>query len=31
MERTLGILAGERRLVRQSGPLPCDERGAPLP
>ena len=30
MERTLGLLARERRLVAQSGPLPCNERGAPL-
>jgi hypothetical protein len=29
MERTLGLLAQERRLVGQSGPLPCDESGAP--
>ena len=29
MERTLALLAQERRLVGQSGPLPCDERGAP--
>jgi uncharacterized membrane protein len=28
MERTLGLLARERRLVGQSGPLPCNERGA---
>ena len=27
MERTLGLLAQERRLVGQSGPLPCDESG----
>ena len=27
MERTLGQLARERRLVAQSGPLPCNERG----
>jgi hypothetical protein len=30
MERTLGLLAQERRLVGQSGPLPCDESGAPI-
>ena len=29
MERTLGVLAQERRLVGQSGPLPCDASGAP--
>jgi hypothetical protein len=29
MERTLAILAQERRLVGQSGPLPCDGNGAP--
>jgi hypothetical protein len=29
MERTLGVLARERRLVGQSGPLPCDASGAP--
>jgi hypothetical protein len=29
MERTLGLLARERRLVGQSGPLPCNESGAP--
>lgn len=29
MERTLALLGQERRLVGQSGPLPCDERGAP--
>jgi hypothetical protein len=29
MERTLGLLAQERRLVGQSGPLPCNESGAP--
>jgi hypothetical protein len=29
MERTLALLAQERRLVGQSGPLPCDEKGAP--
>jgi len=29
MERTLGVLARERRLVGQSGPLPCDGSGAP--
>jgi hypothetical protein len=29
MERTLAILAQERRLVGQSGPLPCDGSGAP--
>lgn len=29
MERTLGQLAQERRLVGQSGPLPCDESGVP--
>jgi len=29
MERTLGVLARERRLVGQSGPLPCDRSGAP--
>ena len=28
MERTLGVLARERRLVGQSGPLPCDGSGA---
>jgi hypothetical protein len=28
MERTLGLLARERGLVGQSGPRPCDERGA---
>lgn len=28
MERTLGLLAQERKLVSQSGPLPCDESGA---
>jgi hypothetical protein len=28
MERTLGLLVQERRLVSQSGPLPCDESGA---
>jgi hypothetical protein len=28
MERTLGLLVQERRLVGQSGPLPCDENGA---
>ncbi|MGZ4301395.1 MAG: hypothetical protein ACXVR9_09070 [Gaiellaceae bacterium] len=26
---TLGVLARERRLVGQSGPLPCDASGAP--
>lgn len=30
MERTLGQLARERRLVGQNGPLPCDERGVAL-
>ena len=30
MERTLGVLARERRLVGQSGPLPCDEKGVAL-
>jgi hypothetical protein len=29
MERTLLVLAQERRLVGQSGPLPCDASGAP--
>ena len=29
MERTLVVLAQERRLVGQSGPLPCDGSGAP--
>jgi hypothetical protein len=29
MERTLGLLAQERRLVGQSGPLPCNGSGAP--
>jgi len=29
MERTLALLRQERRLVGQSGPLPCDQRGAP--
>jgi len=29
MERTLVVLAQERRLVGQSGPLPCDASGAP--
>jgi hypothetical protein len=29
MERTLGLLAQERRLVSQTGPLPCDASGAP--
>jgi hypothetical protein len=29
MERTLGVLAQERRLVGQTGPLPCDRSGAP--
>jgi len=29
MERTLGLLAFERRLVGQSGPLPCDGNGVP--
>jgi hypothetical protein len=29
MERTLAILAQERRLVGQRGPLPCDGSGAP--
>jgi uncharacterized membrane protein len=29
MERTLGLLARERQLVGQSGPLPCNESGAP--
>jgi len=29
MERTLVVLAKERRLVGQSGPLPCDGNGAP--
>jgi uncharacterized membrane protein len=28
MERTLGLLVQERRLVSQSGRLPCDESGA---
>jgi uncharacterized membrane protein len=28
MERTLGLLVQERKLVSQSGPLPCDESGA---
>jgi uncharacterized membrane protein len=28
MERTLGLLARERSLVGQTGPLPCDESGA---
>jgi hypothetical protein len=30
MQRTLGLLDQERRLVGQSGPLPCDGGGAPL-
>jgi len=30
MERALVQLAEERRIVRQTGPLPCDESGAPL-
>jgi Protein of unknown function (DUF4239) len=30
MERTLEILEGERRIVGDEAPLPCDERGAPL-
>jgi hypothetical protein len=30
MERTLGLLARERKLVGQNGPLPCDERGLAL-
>ena len=30
MERTLEILAEERRIVGDDGALPCDERGAPL-
>jgi hypothetical protein len=29
MERTLAVLAQERLLVGQSGPLPCDASGAP--
>jgi hypothetical protein len=29
MERTLGLLAQERRLVGQRGPLPCDASGTP--
>jgi hypothetical protein len=29
MERTLDLLAQERRLVGQSGPLPCNGSGAP--
>jgi hypothetical protein len=28
MERTLGLLIQERKLVSQRGPLPCDESGA---
>jgi hypothetical protein len=31
MERTLGVLAQERRLVGQTGPLPCDRNGASSP
>lgn len=31
MERTLGVLAQERRLVGQTGPLPCDRNGAASP
>ena len=31
MERTLRTLAVERRLVHQTGPLPCNELGAPIP
>ena len=31
MERTLAVLAQERRLVGQTGPLPCDRNGAPSP
>lgn len=31
MERTLDLLARERRLVDQRGPLPCDRNGAPSP
>jgi hypothetical protein len=30
MERTLRILAEQRRAVGDSGPLPCDARGGPL-
>lgn len=30
MERTLRVLEQERRLVGDTGPLPCDERGRPL-
>ena len=29
MERSLATLGQERRLVRQTGPLPCDTQGAP--
>jgi len=29
MERSLATLGQERRLVRQTGPLPCDRQGAP--
>jgi hypothetical protein len=31
MERTLAVFAQERRLLGQSGPLPCDRNGAPSP
>jgi hypothetical protein len=31
MERTIRTLAGERRLVHQTGPLPCNQLGAPIP
>jgi hypothetical protein len=31
MERTLRMLAVERRLVHQTGPLPCNQLGAPIP
>ena len=31
MERTLRMLAVERRLIHQTGPLPCNEGGAPIP
>ena len=31
MERTLAVLAQERRLVGQTGPLPCDRNGGPSP
>ena len=30
-QRTLAVLAQERRLVGQTGPLPCDRNGAPSP